>query len=125
MFGNNYAWNSPYGTNPYGNTGVAMPVQQANSIMCVMVQTKEEVDRYLVAANTTVLLMCFPLKKFYLKGTDANGIQVPMREFDFEEKNPPAQVVQGNSELDAINEKLKKLEEMVAAMGVKQNVSNE
>ena len=120
MYGNygNNAWNSPY-----GNVGAIMPTQSANSIMCVMVQTKEEVDRYLVAANTTVLLLCFPLKKFYLKGTDANGIQIPLREFDFDEKNPPAQTQ--NSELDAINEKLKKLEEMVAAMGVKQNVSNE
>ena len=120
MFGNNYgygsnAWNSPYGT--------TMPVQAATSIMCVIVHSEDEVQRYMVAPNTTVLLICFELKKFWLKGTDQNGVQAPLRVFDYEEKTSPVQTP--GSEMDEIKAELKRLSEAVAAMGVKQNVSNE
>ena len=121
MFGNNYgygsnAWNSPYGT--------AIPAQSASSIMCVIVHTEDEVQRYMVAPNTTVLLICFELKKFWLKGTDQNGVQAPLRVFDFDEKTAPMQQTQ-NAEMSEIRAELKRLSEAVAAMGVKQNVSEE
>lgn len=46
----------------------------------------EGAEAYPVAAGSTVLLIDFNSKKFWLKSTDASGFPQPLRSFDFVEK---------------------------------------
>ncbi len=65
MYGNNYLGGSPY------NLPVNQQPQQ--NIMVVQINNDESVNSYPVAAGTTVLLMNYQEKKFWLKTTGADG----------------------------------------------------
>ena len=127
--GNAGGWGNPY-------TPSAIPTQTANSIMCVIVQNENEVTNYLVAAGTTVLLICFNTGRFFLKGMDRNGIQMPIRVFSFDEiqqvakkEEPqavgttvaPPQVAATKDDIERIE---KQLAAITAAMGGGQNVAS-
>ena len=108
-------WNNNYFGNSYGQVPSPM-----NGFYCVVVQSESEVQNYLVAANSTVLLISFNLKKFWLKGTDQNGIALPLREFEFGEKvtqpKPPEQAQQNVSpEIEALKKEMEELRNMVSA----------
>ena len=58
------------------------PVQQSGLIW---VQGIEAAKSYIVAPNTTVLLMDSESQKFYLKSSDASGMPLPLRVFEYVE----------------------------------------
>lgn len=78
-----------YNFNPsYQPAAVPLPQpQQQNqgNLMTIQVTTEDEVTNYPVAAGTTVLLISFNLKKFWLKSTSTSGVPQPIRVFPFEE----------------------------------------
>ena len=54
------------------------------------VQGEEGAKAYLVAAGNSVLLMDSESPVFYIKSTDASGMPMPLRIFDFVERGVPA-----------------------------------
>lgn len=60
--------------------------QQANNNGLNWVQGETGAKGYLVAPNTTVLLMDSESNRFYLKSSDASGMPLPLRVFEYEEK---------------------------------------
>ena len=61
------------------------PVQQNNNGL-IWVQGESGAKSYLVAPNTTVLLMDSESQRFYLKSSDASGMPLPLRIFEYTEK---------------------------------------
>ena len=104
-----------------GGYNYGIQPQVSNTIMCVIVQSEDEVNRYLVAANSTVMLLCFNTGRFYLKGTDANGIQLPLRVFQFSE-NTPARKEEAQPEY-ATKADLEQIKELIKTLGGAQNGS--
>ena len=64
------------------------PAQTQSSI--TWVQGEEGAKAYLVAAGNSVLLMDSESPVFYIKSTDASGMPMPLRIFDFVERGVPA-----------------------------------
>jgi len=64
---------------------VQMPQQQPNNGL-IWVQGESGAKSYLVAPNTTVLLMDSESQRFYLKSSDASGMPLPLRIFEYAEK---------------------------------------
>ena len=60
------------------------PVQQGNNGI-IWIQGEQAAKSYLVAPNTTVLLMDSESQRFYLKSTDASGMPLPLRIFEYTE----------------------------------------
>lgn len=93
------AWNSYFPTGyqpmyyPPVQAQAAQPVQQAqpqnNSNGLTWVQGETGAKSYLVAPNTTVLLMDSENDVFYLKSTDASGMPMPLRTFAYKEQKSP------------------------------------
>lgn len=103
----------PYGYQP-GYYGQAMPDQLAQlrqnayqqpmmgqaaqqtqgTPSIIWVQGEEGAKAYMVAAGNSVLLMDSENSAFYIKSTDASGMPLPLRTFDYKErttasKTPP------------------------------------
>lgn len=53
---------------------------------------------YLVAPNTTVLLMDSESQVFYLKSTDSSGMPLPLRIFDYTERPTQQNIPQNTSQ---------------------------
>ena len=70
---------------PQIRTPAQAPQQQANSGL-IWVQGESGAKSYLVAPNTTVLLMDSESNKFYLKSSDVSGMPQPLRVFEYTEK---------------------------------------
>lgn len=120
---------NPYTTTPYYPTNVSggnftpysyqtavpmvQPQTQNNSgnIMTIFIGSEEEANSYPVAAGTTVLLLCFQLKKFWLKSTSTSGVPEQLREFSFDEKTPAPATPSGvtRQEFDSLSKKIDKL----------------
>ena len=67
-----------------------MQVQQPNNGL-IWVQGESGAKSYLVAPNATVMLMDSEGERFYLKSADASGMPLPLRIFDYKERqNTPA-----------------------------------
>lgn len=70
--------------------GYAQPIQQpipqpaSNGI--IWVQGEEGAKGYLVSAGNSVLLMDSENSAFYIKSTDASGMPLPLRVFDYTER---------------------------------------
>lgn len=62
----------------------AQQAQPSNSL--VWVQGEAGAKSYLVAPNTTVMLMDSEGERFYLKSSDASGVPMPLRVFDYKER---------------------------------------
>lgn len=89
--------------------------KQSNSnggLMAVFVNSQEEVDNYPVAAGLTVMLISFPLQKYWLKSTSLNGIPEQLRTFEFTEVTPkpaPDPNIVSRDEFNSLNDKLDRL----------------
>lgn len=82
-----------------------MPVQaqqqQQNNNGLIWVQGETGAKSYLVAPNTTVLLMDSENQRFYLKSSDASGMPLPLRIFEYTEKGQNAsQSASGTQTMD-------------------------
>lgn len=64
---------------------MAQPAQQNNSGI-IWVQGEEGAKGYLVAAGNSVMLMDSENSAFYIKSTDASGMPLPLRIFDYTER---------------------------------------
>lgn len=60
------------------------PVQQSNQGI-IWIQGEQAAKSYMVAPNNTVLLMDSESQHFYLKSTDASGMPLPLRVFEYTE----------------------------------------
>ena len=97
----------PYGYQP-GYYGQAMPDQLAQlrqnayqppmmgqtaaqpTPSIIWVQGEEGAKAYMVAAGNSVLLMDSESSSFYIKSTDASGMPLPLRVFDYKERTTAA-----------------------------------
>lgn len=59
---------------------------QQNNNGLIWVQGETGAKSYLVAPNSTVLLMDSENQRFYLKSSDASGMPLPLRIFEYTEK---------------------------------------
>lgn len=81
-----------------------MPAQPAASNNPIIwVQGEEGAKAYMVAAGNSVMLMDSEASTFYLKSTDASGMPMPLRIFDYTEraatpKQPAQPQIQSNIE---------------------------
>ncbi len=66
------------------------PAQNVGSGI-IWVQGEAGAKSYLVAPNTTVLLMDSENSRFYLKSTDASGVPLPLRKFSYTEESDASQ----------------------------------
>lgn len=69
---------------PQVPTPAQQPQQQGGNGL-IWVQGESGAKSYLVAPNTTVLLMDSEANQFYLKSTDGSGMPLPLRVFKYEE----------------------------------------
>ena len=115
----NYPYYPNYPTYPNYN-GMQNPTpnpnqNQTNSI--IWVQGESGAKSYLVASNTSVLLMDTEQSRFYIKSTDASGMPMPLRIFEYseikEDQNKEPQVIQNNNYVthEELEERLKDLVE--------------
>lgn len=66
------------------------PTPQNNTPTIVWVQGEAGAKSYLVAAGQSVLLMDAESSTFYIKSTDASGMPMPLRVFDYKERTQNA-----------------------------------
>lgn len=101
MYGNNNyysGFNNPYFYNPMPDTYSQLKNQQAQQTMAqqqipqhqtnnglIWVQGEAGAKSYLVAPNTTLMLMDSEKSAFYLKSADASGMPLPLRVFEYVE----------------------------------------
>ena len=83
-------------------------VQQQPSNGIVWVQGENAAKSYPVAPNTTVMLLDSESSTFYLKTSDASGMPLPLRVFDYKERtqngsNLPTNAPQGGLAVDLSN----------------------
>lgn len=79
--------------NPYQNQylsqmqvpQVVNPAPQQPNSGLIWVQGEAGAKSYLVAPNTTVMLMDSETQRFYLKSSDASGMPLPLRIFEYKE----------------------------------------
>lgn len=84
-----------------------MPMQQPSNGI-VWVQGENAAKSYPVAPNTTVMLLDSESSTFYLKTSDASGMPLPLRVFDYKERtqngsNLPTNAPQGGLAVDLSN----------------------
>ena len=83
MFGtNNY-------TNPYWNpsyTQIQQPQPQQSNSNITWIQGEPSAKSFAVAPGQTVLLMDSESNVFYIKSSDASGMPMPLRTFDYKER---------------------------------------
>lgn len=103
---------SPYNYQTAVPMAQPQQTQQTGSIMMIQITNDDEVPTYPVAAGTTVLLMNFNSKKFWLKSTSMSGVPEPLRKFTFSEE-VTAQTAPSNGvsreEFDSLSKKIDKL----------------
>lgn len=82
--------------------------QQQNNNGIVWVQGEAAAKSYPVAPNTTVMLLDSENSTFYLKTSDASGMPLPLRVFDYSERTQnasvmPSAALQGGLAVDSSN----------------------
>ena len=96
---------------------MAQPQQQASgNIMTIFIGSEEEANSYPVAAGTTVLLLCFQQKKFWLKSTSTSGVPEQLREFTFDEKTPTL-TARGSVSRDEFDKRSAKIDKLINDLG--------
>ena len=99
--------------NPYmiPQTQLQQQPQQTGSILMIQIQSDDEVNTYLVAAGTTVMLINFSTMKFWLKSTNTSGVPEPVRKFSFKEEvtHSPQTNTVTREEFNNLSEKIDKL----------------
>lgn len=101
---------------PAPTVPTATPAQQApqNNGPIVWVQGEAGAKSYLVAPNTTVLLMDSEGDRFFLKSADASGVPLPLRTFKYEEIKAGA--VPATGEEYALKKDLDEIRKQLAAL---------
>lgn len=90
--------------NTYQQPMMGQAAQQAQGTPSIIwVQGEEGAKAYMVAAGNSVLLMDSENSAFYIKSTDASGMPLPLRVFDYKErttaaKTPPQTAHQSGGE---------------------------
>ena len=86
------AYYTPYQAQYYTQMQAQNPIHiqqpapvQNNQSSLIWVQGIEAAKSYLVAPNTTVLLMDSEKERFFLKSSDASGMPLPLRVFEYSE----------------------------------------
>ena len=80
-----------------------MQVQQPNNGL-IWVQGESGAKSYLVAPNSTVMLLDSENSAFYLKSADSSGMPLPLRIFDYKERiNAPSQAAVASTIEEKIN----------------------
>ena len=74
------------------------PPQNNNGL--IWVQGESGAKSYMVAPNTTVMLMDSEASRFYLKSSDASGFPMPIRVFEYEELKPNTASVEEQAKAD-------------------------
>ena len=82
VFNNNY----PYNVIPQYQIQLQPQVQQNNNGL-IWVQGEAGAKSYQVLAGQSVLLMDSESNVFYIKSSDASGMPMPLRIFDYTERN--------------------------------------
>ena len=80
-----------------------MQAQTQNNNGLIWVQGETGAKSFLVAPNTTVMLMDSETSVFYLKSADASGMPLPLRTFKYEEVKPNIPAVNEPKEGTLIN----------------------
>lgn len=80
-----------YQYQPQAYSPASMQSQQASSQNLIWVQGEAGAKSYLVAPGQSVLLMDSEDSVFYIKSADASGMPMPLRIFDYKERNPQIQ----------------------------------
>lgn len=82
------AYYNPYYTQQLAQAYAPMqvPQQAQNQNGLIWVQGEAGAKSYLVAPNSTVMLMDSEAQRFYLKSSDASGMPLPLRIFEYTEK---------------------------------------
>lgn len=77
--------------NTYQQPMMGQAAQQAQGTPSIIwVQGEEGAKAYMVAAGNSVLLMDSENSAFYIKSTDASGMPLPLRVFDYKERTTAA-----------------------------------
>ena len=87
------AYYTPYQNQYYtqlAQTYNPVPAQQNNNGI-IWIQGENAAKSYMVAPNTTVLLMDSESQRFYLKSSDASGMPLPLIIFEYTETTQNAQ----------------------------------
>lgn len=92
----------------------------------IWIQGESAAKSYLVAPNTTVLLMDSEAKRFYIKSADASGMPLPLRVFEYDEVVPQGQgkVVENNNYVTR-EEFERKIAELTEQKTTKKEVKND
>lgn len=77
---------------------VPTPAPQSSSI--VWVQGEAGAKSYLVGAGQSVLLMDSESSSFFIKSTDASGMPLPLRVFDYTERVQTPKVASASGEIN-------------------------
>ena len=104
-----------------------MPVQSQiqaqpqNNNGLIWVQGESGAKSFLVAPNTTVMLMDSEASVFYLKSADASGMPLPLRIFDYKERQnaPTSDFKTPTSDFSGLNDKFvtrKEFDELKASI---------
>lgn len=81
-------YNAPQATNAAQPINIPTQAQNAPTTQnngLIWVQGETGAKSYMIAPNSTVLLMDSEAQKFYLKSTDASGMPLPLRTFTYAE----------------------------------------
>nr|DAI17124.1 MAG TPA: hypothetical protein [Caudoviricetes sp.] len=77
--------------NAYQQPMMGQAAQQTQGTPSIIwVQGEESAKAYMVAAGNSVLLMDSENSAFYIKSTDASGMPLPLRVFDYKERTTAA-----------------------------------
>lgn len=97
--------------------------QSQNTNGIVWVQGENAAKSFLVAPNTSILLMDSEAPVFYIKSADASGIPHALRIFDYQERviQTEQPVIEDNSKLNELEDKLDKF--MARMEALEQSVS--
>lgn len=114
--GQNQQQISSYGQ-PYYQTGMNQPAQSAGSLMTIYVNGEDDVNMYPVSAGTTVMLISFEQKRFWLKSRGTNGVPMPLRSFSFEELAPSYNNQNGGVSREEFSALSSKLDKLIAELG--------
>ena len=103
----------PTQSNVYPTQMNVAPTQ--NNVGIIWVQGEAGAKSYLVGAGQSVLLMDAEGSCFYIKSTDASGMPMPLRIFDYKERNQavsqtPTEYVT-RDEFDAFKKSLKEVDD--------------
>ncbi len=74
--------------------------QQAGQNSIIWIQGEQAAKSYMVAPNTTVLLMDSESQRFYLKSSDASGMPQPLRVFEYTETTQAAKAKEERPAVD-------------------------